>query len=254
MNILTNRIEYAVGDALHQGYLAYDDEIADARPAIMIVHEWWGLNDYIIRRAHMLAELGYVALAIDMYGGGAVALDTDQAGALMTGVLNDMETGTAALEAGYDLLLSQPGVDPERTAAIGYCFGGAMVLHMARIGLPLSAVASFHGALGSFHTAEPGSIKPHVLVCHGKDCRKRMDCKLVKRLRKNAAKHCPDQPIRVTKADCLGKCDDGPVVALHPDTKWFGRVDRHTARAIVKRWLRRGKPVFALGALWLNKK
>ena len=167
MNILTNRIEYAVGDNLHQGYLAYDDEIADARPAIIIVHEWWGLNDYIVRRAHMLAELGYIALAIDMYGGGAVAQDTEQAGNLMTGVLNDMETGTAALKAGYDLLLSQPGVDPERTAAIGYCFGGAMVLHMARIGLPLSAVASFHGALGSFHTAEPGSIKPSILVCHG---------------------------------------------------------------------------------------
>ena len=167
MNILTNRIEYAVGDAVHQGYLAYDDEIADAKPGVIIVHEWWGLNDYIVRRAHMLAELGYVALAIDMYGGGAIAQDTDQAGALMTGVLNDMDTGTAALKAGYELLLSQPGVDPERTAAMGYCFGGAMVLHMARIGLPLSAVASFHGALGSFHTVEPGSIRARLLVCHG---------------------------------------------------------------------------------------
>ena len=167
MNVLTNRIEYSVGDASHQGYLAYDDEAGDARPGIIIVHEWWGLNDYMIRRAHMLAELGYVALAIDMYGGGRTAENPDEAGSLMTGVLNDMENGTAALQAGYDLLLSQPTVDPERTAAIGYCFGGAMVLHMARIGMPLRAVASFHGALGSFHSAEPGSIKASVLVCHG---------------------------------------------------------------------------------------
>jgi dienelactone hydrolase len=167
MNVLTNRIEYAVGDASHQGYLAYDDEISETRPGIVIVHEWWGLNDYMVRRAHMLAELGYVALAIDMYGDGSVADNPDEAGSLMNGVLNDMESGTAALRAGYDLLLSQPGVDATRTAAIGYCFGGAMVLHMARIGMPLAAVASFHGALGSFHTAEPGSVKPSILVCHG---------------------------------------------------------------------------------------
>jgi dienelactone hydrolase len=167
MNILTKRIEYAVADASHQGYLAYDDEVGGTRPGIVIVHEWWGLNDYIRRRAHMLAELGYVALAIDMYGGGRIAETPDEAGKLMNGVLNDMESGTAALEAGYELLLSQAGVDKQRSAAIGYCFGGAMVLHMARIGLPLSAVVSFHGALGSFHMAEPGSIKPAILVCHG---------------------------------------------------------------------------------------
>lgn len=167
MNILTNRIEYTVGDANHQGYLAFDDEISEAQPGILILHEWWGLNDYIVRRAHMLAELGYVALALDMYGEGRVASDPGQAGELMNGVLNDMEAGTTALRAGYDLLLDQAGVDRTRTAAIGYCFGGAMVLHMARIGLPLSAVASFHGALGSFHTADPGSIQARILVCHG---------------------------------------------------------------------------------------
>ncbi len=167
MNILTSRIEYAVGDASHSAYLAYDDEIAENRPGVIIVHEWWGLNDYIVRRAHMLAELGYVALAIDMYGGGRTAGNPDEAGQLMTAVLNDMDTGTAALRAGYELLLDQPGVDAARTAAIGYCFGGAMVLHMARIGMPLKAVASFHGALGSFHAAEPGSIQAKILVCHG---------------------------------------------------------------------------------------
>ncbi len=167
MNILTNRIEYQVGDSSHQGYLAYDSEIVALRPGIVLVHEWWGLNDYMVRRAHMLAELGYVALAIDMYGGGRVAENPDEAGSLMTAVLDDMESGSAALRAGHQLLLNQVGVDAKRCAAIGYCFGGAMVLHMARIGLPLSAVASFHGALGSFHTAEPGSIKPSILVCHG---------------------------------------------------------------------------------------
>ena len=167
MNILTNRIDYPVGDATHQGYLAYDDEAAESRPGVVIVHEWWGLNDYIVKRAHMLAEQGYVALAIDMYGDGQVADNPDQAGELMMAVLNDMDSGTAALKAGYELLLDQPGVDASRTAAIGYCFGGAMVLHMARIGLPLSAVGSFHGALGSFHTADPGSIDAKILVCHG---------------------------------------------------------------------------------------
>jgi dienelactone hydrolase len=141
MNILTKRLDYAVADAAHQGYLAYDDEIVGSRPGVVVVHEWWGMNDYIIRRAHMLAELGYVALAIDMYGGGRIAETPDEAGKLMNGVLNHLE--------------------------IGYCFGGAMVLHMARIGMPLAAVVSFHGALGSFHTAEPGSIKPAILVCHG---------------------------------------------------------------------------------------
>lgn len=167
MNIMTNRIEYQVGDVGHQGYLAYDNEISATRPGVLIVHEWWGLNDYLVRRAHMLAELGFVALAIDMYGGGRVAETPDEAASLMNGVLNDMENGTAALKAGYQLLQNQIGVDAERIAAIGYCFGGAMALHMARIGLPLSAVASFHGSLGSFYSAEPGSIKPAILVCHG---------------------------------------------------------------------------------------
>ena len=167
MNILTSKIDYQVGDKSHQAYLAYDESINAPAPGVIIVHEWWGVNNYIIARTHQLAELGYIALAIDMYGDGRIADNTDEAGSLMTAVLDNMDKGTAALRAGYQLLLDQALVDQEKTAAIGYCFGGAMVLHMARIGLSLSAVASFHGVLGSFHTAEPGSIQPRILVCHG---------------------------------------------------------------------------------------
>ena len=167
MNINTSRIDYRVGDNIHQAYLVNDDALGGSRPGVIIVHEWWGVNDYIIDRAHQLAELGYVALAIDMFGNGKVAENPDEAGGLMNGVLGDMEAGTEALRAGYDLLLEQPSVDEQKTAAIGYCFGGAMVLHMARIGLPLKAVASFHGALGSFHQAQPGSISSRILACHG---------------------------------------------------------------------------------------
>lgn len=167
MNIITSKLDYAVGSTRHQAYLARDESINAPAPGVIIVHEWWGINDYIVKRAHMLAELGYIALAIDMYGDGRVAANTDEAGTMMNEVLGDMDTGTQALRAGYQLLVDQASVDAQKTAAIGYCFGGAMALHMARIGLPLSAVASFHGALGSFHEAEPGSIKPRILVCHG---------------------------------------------------------------------------------------
>ncbi len=167
MNIVTSSVEYQVGSNTHKAYLAHDEEISAPKPGIIIVHEWWGISDYIRRRAHMLAEMGYTALAIDMYGKGREALNPDEAGSMMNAVLGDMQAGTEALKAGYDLLCGQSSVDTSRIAAIGYCFGGAMVLHMARIGMPLKAVVSFHGALGSFHTAEPGSIQARILVNHG---------------------------------------------------------------------------------------
>ena len=102
-----------------------------------------------------------------MYGNGATADSPDEAGGMMNAVLGNMEMGTSRLRAAHDVLCAQSVVDKTRTAAIGYCFGGAMVLHMARIGLPLKAVVSFHGALGSFHTPAPGEIQSRILVCHG---------------------------------------------------------------------------------------
>ena len=169
MNVCGQEIEYYCNGVLHKGYFARDRDSDDSLPGVMVIHEWWGVNEYVKSRVNMLAENGYCALAIDMYGNGQQAENPDQAGEMMNSVLEDMETGTARLKAGYDTLISLDGVNPKQTAAIGYCFGGAMALHMARIGMPLNAVASFHGALGSFHRPVPGEIKAEVLVCHGGD-------------------------------------------------------------------------------------
>jgi dienelactone hydrolase len=160
-------LSYAAGGTPLRGVLTTDTAKPGKRPGVLVVHEWWGLNDYIRGRARMLAELGYTALAADMYGEGRTAQDPGEAGALMNGVLQDMKAGEARVKAAYELLKSRDAVDPDRVAAIGYCFGGAVVLHAARIGLPLRGVVSFHGALGSFHRPAPGSVKAKILVCHG---------------------------------------------------------------------------------------
>lgn len=165
--IQTQNVTYTAGGTTLQGYLAVPDSMGGTRPGVIVVHEWWGLNDYIRRRADMLAELGYIALAADMYGDGKVADTPEGASGLMNGVLKDPASASARLLAAFDLIKSTPKLDKRRIAAIGYCFGGAMVLHAARIGMPLSGVVSFHGALGSFHTPAPGSVRAKVLVCHG---------------------------------------------------------------------------------------
>ncbi len=148
-------------------YLACDDHSDASRPGVLVVHEWWGLNDYIRRRARMLAELGFAALAIDMYGGGQVADNPDEAGRLMNGVLGDMSQAESRMGAALEYLQDHASVDSGRIAAIGYCFGGAMVLHAARTGMPLAGVVSFHGALGSSHKPAPGSVLAKIMVCHG---------------------------------------------------------------------------------------
>ena len=148
-------------------YLACDDHSDARRPGVLVIDEWWGLNDYIRRRAHMLAELGLSALAVDMYGGGEVADNPDDAGRLMNGVLGDMSQAESRMGAALEYLQDHASVDSGRIAAIGYCFGGAMVLHAARTGMPLAGVVSFHGALGSFHKPTPGSVLAKIMVCHG---------------------------------------------------------------------------------------
>ncbi len=147
--VVTREVSYPAGDVTAKGLLAIP-EADGKRPGVLVVHEWWGINDYARHRARMLAELGYVALAVDMYGEGKVATHPEEAGAFAKAVMTDLPEATARFEAGLQFLRSQPEVDPEKVAAIGYCFGGGVVLQMAASGIEgLDAVASFHGSLGA---------------------------------------------------------------------------------------------------------
>jgi dienelactone hydrolase len=162
-------VTYAAGETTLKGYLAYDAAKEGKRPGILVVHEWWGHNEYARKRARMLAELGYTALAVDMYGDGKQAGHPEDAGKFAASVFQNMEGAKARFLAAKDLLTAQPSVDPEKIAAIGYCFGGGIVLNMARAGVDLDAVVSFHGSLAAAVPVLPGGVKARLLVCNGED-------------------------------------------------------------------------------------
>jgi dienelactone hydrolase len=168
-DIRTETVTYTAGGATLVSYLAWDASQEGQRPGIVVFGEWWGLNDYQKRRARQLAELGYVALAADMYGDGKTAADATEAGTLMNGLFADMDGTSAKVRAAVEQLSRRPEVDPSRLGAMGYCLGGALALHAARLGLDLRGVASFHGSLGKTHAAQKGDVKAKVLVCHGED-------------------------------------------------------------------------------------
>jgi len=168
--IQTQEIPYTAADGTRMiGYYAYDDAIEGARPGIVVVHEWWGLNDYSKRRARDLAELGYSALAIDMYGEGKNTEHPKDAMGFMEAALANADAAKGRFNAGLELLKAQPQTDASRLGAVGYCFGGKVVLDMARQGVPLDGVVSFHGALATATRAAPGSVKARVLVEHGSE-------------------------------------------------------------------------------------
>ena len=162
-------VSYQANGTTLKGYLAWDDSIKGRRPAVLVVHEWWGHNAYARKRADMLAGLGYTALAMDMYGDGRQANHPDEAGKFAAEVSRNMPLARARFEAGMQLLRKQKTVDARQLAAIGYCFGGGVVLNMARIGADLKGVASFHGSLGTDSAAQPGKVKARILSFSGED-------------------------------------------------------------------------------------
>ena len=160
-------VNYTDKDITMQGYLAWDDSSNKARPGILVVHEWWGHNDYARKRARMLAEEGYLAMSIDMYGDGKVAAHPDQAGEFSSAAMGNLEKAEMRFNAAMQVLNEHPLMLKNKMAAIGYCFGGGVVLHMARVGTDLKGVASFHGSLGAKVEAEKDQISAQVLVLHG---------------------------------------------------------------------------------------
>jgi len=170
-NIQSEEISYSAGGVEMKAYVAWDSEIQGERPGVLVVHEWWGNNPYARRRADMLAGLGYTGMALDMYGDGQVAANPDEAGGLMNGLLSDLATVRSRFNAALETLKAHRTTDTGRSAAIGYCMGGGIVLHMARYGADLKAVASFHGALplGVAAQGEGGDVTARVAVYHGED-------------------------------------------------------------------------------------
>ena len=165
--IVGKDISYRQGDTVMKGYIAYDDSIKEQRPGILVVHEWWGHNDYARKRADMLAKLGYTALAVDMYGDGKQAEHPKDAGKFASAVGGNMPLAKARFEAALDTLKAHETVEDDELAAIGYCFGGGIVLNMARQGVDLKGVVSFHGSLATQNPAKKGDITARVRVFNG---------------------------------------------------------------------------------------
>ena len=144
--VVSKPVQYTHEGTVLEGYLAYDDSAMDKRPGVLVVHEWWGLNDYVRSRVDKLARLGYVAFALDMYGKGVWTTKPAEAKEL-SGHLGGTPLLRTRAQAGLDILRKNSQVDPAKIAAIGYCFGGTTVLELAYSGADLAGVVTFHGGL-----------------------------------------------------------------------------------------------------------
>lgn len=167
--IRTETVEYRDGDTVLEGFVAWDDAVAGKRPGILVVHQWMGLTDYEKKRCEMLAGLGYVAFAADIYGKGVRPANPGEAGGLAGKYKNDRPMLRGRVNAGLEKLKTLETCDASKTAAIGYCFGGTTVLELARSGAAVAGVVSFHGGLGSPTPADASKIRGKVLALHGAD-------------------------------------------------------------------------------------
>jgi len=167
--IRSETVTYQDGGETLTGNLYWDDSISGKRPGVLVVHEWWGLNEYARWRAGQLAEMGYVAFAADMYGGNKVTTHPSEAQEWMTATTSNLGAWRQRALAGLEQLKKFELTDSSRLAAIGYCFGGTTVMQLAYTGAGLKGVVSFHGSLPPPNGDEASMIKGRVLVEHGND-------------------------------------------------------------------------------------
>jgi dienelactone hydrolase len=163
----TNTLNYKVDGEDFTGYMAYDDQFEGKRPGILVVHEWWGLNEFARAEVDRLAKEGYTAFALDMYGSGKRATHPEDAKKFMQATMGDSQAMEARFRTAMDILKNHDTVESGKIAAQGYCFGGAVVLNMARMGLDLDGVVSYHGSLGSDVQASTGGISARILSYTG---------------------------------------------------------------------------------------
>jgi len=159
-------VTYSIDSLNMNNYLAFDENVEGKRPGVLVIHEWWGLNDYTKRRAKMLAELGYVAMAVDMYGNGRIGTDPGAAQNLAMPYYQHPDMAKKIFDRAVEELKKNPNVDQTKMAGIGYCFGGGMLLNFVRMGEPLNGIVSFHGSLLGT-PANKDLTKAEILICHG---------------------------------------------------------------------------------------
>ncbi len=164
--LIAEIINYKIDSLTMNSYIVYDENVKGKRPAVLVVHEWWGLNDYAKSRARQLAELGYIAMAVDMYGNGRMGNDPKEAGALAMPFYQNPQMTKKHFDAALEKLKGYSQTDENRIAGIGYCFGGSVVLGVAKMGDDLKGVVSFHGGLAGMPPVKDLQ-KAEILVCHG---------------------------------------------------------------------------------------
>lgn len=169
VSVPQGEVTYSSGPINMKGYFATQAKADEKVPGVLVIHEWWGHNAYARERADMLADLGYVALAIDMYGDGKTADHPEDAGKFSSMVFQNLDQSRKKFEAALKTLQEHPNVDPERIAAIGYCFGGTVAFNMANAGYDLDAVVGFHSGLGLAIAPDANTLKAKILVCNGAD-------------------------------------------------------------------------------------